>query len=215
VISCWQASESGRTEGPYFSPVSAGQFDFNHVSGIAGAERSLVELVPDFTESEICYFYLDCGVIDGSRSQNCGNIADVFAGPSFTKILHFSENHVFGWSDTQWGCCPRDCSALRQGPEVKGVPGGQINVRFIATVVMDYIKMTSLSSGLFDRDNGGRRQVKFGFGKDLGESRDGGLINRDNHVDIVSYSGLAVDDGRSGTGDHVVTAEFVKLLGKK
>lgn len=75
--------------------------------------------------------------------------------------------------------------------------------------------MAALVAGLFGADHGLRRHVKLRLGKNAEQAGAGGIVEGENHVEIIGDTGLALNSGRSGPRDHVGRAGCLQANGEE
>ncbi|MEK0445078.1 MAG: hypothetical protein RLZZ399_399 [Verrucomicrobiota bacterium] len=80
------------------------------------------------------------------------DVAQVLHGSPFPEKLEFPNNHVFGWRKTNDLATEVDLDRARQPPCVEGIPTGQIDVCFEASLMVDDVDVTALGPRQF-REN--------------------------------------------------------------
>lgn len=85
---------------------------------------------------------------------------------------------------------------ISKRPGVQRIVCAEINVRLITALEMDQIEMPASLASSLDFDDFARRSIKFRLWKDFFHKDDGACMEKDDHIDVLRGSDLAINHRR-------------------
>ena len=109
---------------------------------------------------------------------------------SFAVKLEFAEHDVFWGSDHEFkALIPAQAAAARERPGMEWIGAYEVNVCFVAGLVVDEVKMAALMPGLLGSDYRFRRHVKFRLRKRVKQASSRGAVQGKHDVGGVGDTG--------------------------